>query len=143
MNKNDHPCYNRWWAVKMRCTNPAVKGYANWGGRGIDVCSEWFYDFWAYATYVEALDNYGREGYTLDRIDNDGDYEPGNVRWADRSTQNLNKRGSLSDEDIKEIILKHEIFGGNNTGVERLRALGYKCSVNRFQKLRNEVQASV
>lgn len=77
-----------------RCTNPNTAVYANYGGRGIEVCSEWKESFKAYHDYVTQLSDYGTSGYTLDRIDNDGNYEPGNVRWASPADQTRNSRHS-------------------------------------------------
>lgn len=76
--------YNVWASMKQRCQNPKHRAYARYGGRGIKVCKRWqkFENF-----YADMGDPQG----VLDRIDNDGDYKPGNVRWADWSTSNLNK----------------------------------------------------
>ena len=78
--------YGVWADMKQRCQNPKHAAFADYGGRGISVCERWqsFENF--FADMSEAP-----EGLTLDRIDNDGNYEPGNCRWADWSTQNLNK----------------------------------------------------
>lgn len=84
--------YRRWRAMKERCNNPNNKAYKNYGARGIYVCNEWNHDFQAYFDYVSKLDHFGEDGYTLDRIDNDKGYEPGNVRWATKSEQERNKR---------------------------------------------------
>ena len=81
-----------WVAMKQRCYNPNDKGYKNYGGRGIRVCKEWQDSFQAFYKYVSVLPHYGELGRSLDRIDNEGDYEPGNVRWATRHEQNTNKR---------------------------------------------------
>lgn len=51
----------------------------------------WIHNFQAFYDYVSQLEHYGEEGYTLDRIDNNGNYEPNNVRWADRKTQRRNQ----------------------------------------------------
>ena len=75
-----------------RCNYPNHKAYKNYGGRGIKVCPEWEKNFQAFFDYVSKLEHYGEEGRTIDRIDNDGDYAPGNVRWATRSDQEQNKR---------------------------------------------------
>lgn len=79
--------------MKDRCGNPRNKRYEDWGGRGITVCDEWKNDFQAFYDYVSKLSHFGEAGYSLDRINNDGNYEPNNVRWATRIEQNNNKRG--------------------------------------------------
>ena len=81
-----------WVAMKQRCSNPNETGYKNYGGRGIQVCDEWRVSFQAFYDHVSALPHYGEPGRSLDRIDNECDYEPGNVRWATRHEQNINKR---------------------------------------------------
>lgn len=87
--------YYRWTEIKKRCQNPNCKNYPNYGGRGIKVCDEWCQDFQSYYDYVSKLPHYGEEGYSLDRINNDGDYEPGNVRWATRTMQARNKQDTV------------------------------------------------
>ena len=82
--------YKTWYNMRDRCTNPKIKAYKDYGGRGITVCEEWldvvnFVD-WAEKTYPNI------EGYTLDRIDNDKGYSPENCRWVDKSTQVINQR---------------------------------------------------
>jgi hypothetical protein len=85
-----HPLYDTWWNMMRRCENEQHKGFRRYGGRGISVCPEWRGTA-AFITWIESNLGPRPEGMSLDRIDNDGNYEPGNVRWATRSEQNLNR----------------------------------------------------
>lgn len=83
--------YKVWAGMKDRCTRPGANRYHRYGGRGIKVCREWSDSFQAFYDYVSKLPHFGEEGRSLDRIDNEGDYEPGNVRWATAEEQAGNR----------------------------------------------------
>lgn len=90
--------YGVWQGIKYRCNNPNCSNFKNYGARGISISPLWEHDFQAFYDYVSALPHYGEEGYSIDRIDNDGNYEPGNVRWATKSQQGENTRASIHYE---------------------------------------------
>lgn len=83
--------YKTWQGMIFRCENPKAESYKHYGGRGIKVCEEWhrFEDFFKWATSSGYSDE-----LTIDRIDVNGNYEPGNCRWADTFTQCNNKRNT-------------------------------------------------
>ena len=84
--------YHAWCNMISRCCNANSPKYKNWGGRGITVCPEWRTSFQAFYEYISKLPHFREEGRTLDRINNEGNYEPGNVRWATIHEQNMNRR---------------------------------------------------
>ena len=82
------PTYRSWIAMKGRCHYPANASWQYYGGRGITVCDRWRDSFEAFLADLGERP----EGKTLDRIDPDGDYEPGNCRWATPKEQRANQR---------------------------------------------------
>lgn len=89
--------YGVWRGMKQRCGNPNDRSYKWYGGRGISVCEEWRNSFETFYDYVCKLPNYGEPGRTIDRIDVNGNYCPGNVRWATWSEQAANKQSSRKE----------------------------------------------
>lgn len=83
--------YHVWQAMKARCTNANNKQWHDYGGRGIIVCPEWLVSFEAF------FDSMGEcpKGFCIERINNDGNYEPDNCKWASRLDNNKNKRNTI------------------------------------------------
>jgi hypothetical protein len=92
-SNGESPEYSSWRGMMQRCHNPNATGYERYGGRGIVVCDAWRHSFERFLRDVGARPS--RE-HTLDRIDVNGNYEPGNVRWATSAEQMANKRTAVS-----------------------------------------------
>ena len=86
--------WNVWYEMKRRCYNPKDNSYKRYGGRGITICNEWLNDFMSF--YKWAIDNgyvyNDKERLTIERINNDGNYEPKNCTWKTYKEQSLNTR---------------------------------------------------
>lgn len=108
--------HTAWVSMVQRCSNPSAVGYENYGGRGIQVCERWlkFENF--YADMGPRPD-----GLSLDRIDNNKGYEPGNCRWATKVEQANNKRSNR--------LLTH--LGKTQTVAEWSRELGLRSGTIR------------
>jgi hypothetical protein len=90
-NGKEHYLYRTWARMRERCNNPAHKFFKYYGGRGINVCDRWN-DFAIFLADILTSIGERPPGHTLDRIDNDDNYNPGNVRWATPKQQAQNRR---------------------------------------------------
>jgi hypothetical protein len=100
--------YTSWNNAKNRCYNQKDKSYDDYGGRGIKMCDRWRNSFEA---FLEDMGARPSHDHSLDRINNDGDYEPGNCRWATKSEQNGNRRRFASlAEKLERLKLKRDRY---------------------------------
>ncbi|MGV7002497.1 helix-turn-helix domain-containing protein [Priestia megaterium] len=98
---HNHRLYKIWHGMRGRCNNPNAPHYERYGGRGIRVCEEWDKSFETF--YKDMIDTY-KEGLTIDRIDVNGNYEPGNCKWATMMEQGNNRRNNRVIEVFGETM---------------------------------------
>jgi len=115
--------YRIWRGIIERCTNSSRPEYSSYGGRGIKVCERWhaFLNFW------EDMKHRYADNLSIDRIDNDGDYEPSNCRWATHKEQARNtSRNRLVDLDGKKVCIAEaaEVTGVNRFALRQRAANG-------------------
>jgi|SRR5699024_6790193 len=117
---SNHRLNRIWRAMKNRCNNPKTPRYKDYGGRGIKVCDEWEDNFENF--YYWAINNGYNENLSIDRINNDGNYEPSNCRWANDTEQVINQRQTKTNST-----------GEKNISYDSKR---YACRVRRYGKQR-------
>jgi hypothetical protein len=93
--------YRIWSGIKTRCTNKNSSDYDRYGGRGITMCDEWLGSFDAFFNHLGLRPS---SQHSVDRINNDKGYEPGNVRWATKAEQARNQRNSVYVTDGERVL---------------------------------------
>lgn len=97
---NGTPEGDAWINMRLRCNNPNHKAYPSYGGRGITICERWD----LLENFLEDMGLRPGPNYSLERIDNDGNYEPGNCKWATDAEQTRNRRNSWRPEEDAKLI---------------------------------------
>lgn len=121
----DTPEHEAWVNMIQRCTNPKNPGFANYRGRGITVCQAWLESFVAFLNDVGMRPG---PGYSLERKENDGNYEPGNVEWIPAPLQHQNKRTNrmLEIDGVRKCMAEWaRIFGRPAGTIHKRLKLGW------------------
>lgn len=90
---DNYKLYKVWIGIKQRCFNPKNKSFIDYGGRGIKICEEWKLSFESFHNW--SISNGYSEGLSIDRVDNDGNYELSNCRWTTKKFQSRNRRNCV------------------------------------------------
>ncbi len=117
--------YRTWWHMMERCHNPEDPSYENYGARGIAVCDRWRLSV---NDFVNDVGKKPSPNHSIDRIDNNGNYEPGNTRWADAVTQVRNRRVTVNltlGGETKSMAEWSEITGIPYYSLKTRRQLGW------------------
>lgn len=129
---HDHPLYRIHHNIKNRCYNKKQKGYHNYGGRGITVCGRWLESFENF--FDDVIRGY-EKGLELDRIDNDGNYEPSNVRWVTKQQNAMNRGNTGGNSKYKGVLFNKR----NSKWFSRIKVNGVSIYLGEYT---NEIDAA-
>ncbi|RKZ97153.1 MAG: hypothetical protein DRQ42_09900, partial [Gammaproteobacteria bacterium] len=127
-----------WKDIKKRCYSKNNYSYKYYGGKGIEIYNEWKESFDSFVLYISSLDNYKGKGMSLDRIDNNKSYEPGNLRWVSKSDQCINRKkfkNNTSGHTGISYINRDKVF------VARVQYKGKSKRIGGFKKIEDAIVA--
>jgi hypothetical protein len=136
-DKCAHPLYCVYYGMRGRCLNPSNASFKNYGGRGVAICADWESSFTAFFSW--AMANGWKRGLHLDRIDTNGNYEPGNCRFISQAENNRNRRNTrMTAETISAVYSA----SGSHADVSRKFGIPYTivAKIRRGQTYTNITQ---
>lgn len=134
-NRRQTPEYKVWCRMRVRCNSTDARDYHRYGGRGIKVCARWN----SYQNFLEDMGRRPSPNHEIDRIDNNGDYEPLNCRWATKVIQARNRRSNRKltiNGETRLLVEWSEISGAEPTTITRRLKLGWDNYSAVFQPVR-------
>jgi hypothetical protein len=122
-----HPLWGTWYNMVARCTNPGARQYADYGGRGITVCERWSgLDGAGFVNFLADMGPKPSRRHSLERLDNDGGYEPANCVWATWAQQFANRRRHITNAEHDALKAEYDVLAAERDAlaaeVARLRA---------------------
>ena len=135
--------YRIWTDMKRRCLDPKRKNYSDYGGRGIKICDEWL-DYSLFKQW--ALNNGYADSLSIDRIDNDGNYEPSNCQWVGRVAQANNRRSNVYIDfngTVRSLADWARFYNVNYSELQLLYShydIPFDICIDRLTKLQNKAK---
>ncbi|WP_417353520.1 hypothetical protein [Flavobacterium alkalisoli] len=130
------PEYKVWTEMKRRCHKETASGYERYGGRGISVCDRWKDSF---SAFYEDMGPRPSVNHSIDRMDNDGNYEPSNCRWATNSEQ-MKNRGKINQIGQRKmssslVVLARKMYAKGKSSYSIMNELNIDVSDNTFKQM--------
>lgn len=133
--------YRLWCDIRNRCYNQNVVAYPDYGGRGITVFREWRENYIAFSDYIKTIEGWDDDSLSIDRINNNGNYEPGNVRFVTDTMQARNKRANKNNKTHHRGVTSELMPSGNYRFRASVSDGNKKIQLGSFSNVRDAVEA--